>query len=105
MGGAAAAPGISNITLHRTVNRRIVWAHTMAVKPTLSQENESSRLQFCAEHIGVDWSTSVDVMEFVLVHVDKKWFYFTKNTRQYRFKRTKKNNTRPQRAEDFVQWP
>lgn len=68
-------------TLRRKLKVGNTKAHKCAVKPTLTQQNKSSCLQFCSKHVdlGHGWFCRHDEIR----HVHKQWFYLTKSTWKY----------------------
>ena len=73
------AMGVSLNTVQRILLQQDVCCiHTSSLKPTLTEENKVSRMELALSFINRNDTSKFEHMED-LIHVDKKWFYLTKN--------------------------
>jgi hypothetical protein len=84
----SAALSVPEFMLHHQIQDEQIRRHSNAVKPTLSEENEKSWLQFCLSMID-PVSTMSNTPRFIdmfnVIHVDKKWIYMAKIAQKYYF--------------------
>ena len=72
------------------LNRRItvrgvavgISIHTSSLKPTLTEENKMSRMELALSFIEENNTSKFENMED-LIHIDKKWFYLTKDGQRF----------------------
>ena len=79
----ASALSIPNSTLYRNIQRSEIKRHRNAVKPTLTLTNMVEGEVFCKVNTKDEKTTFCYMMN--VIHIDKKWFYLTKNCRKYYF--------------------
>ena len=73
------AMGVALSTVQRMLLRRDVCRiHTSSLKPTLSDESKMSRMELALSFIEINNTSKSENMED-LIHIDKKWFYLTKD--------------------------
>ena len=63
------------------LKKQVITRVSSRLKPTLTSENEETRLRFAAEH--VDASTQQFCSFMNTVHVDEKWFYLDKDKKSF----------------------
>ena len=56
--------------------------HTSSLKPTLMDENKVSRMELSLSFINKNDTSKFEHMED-LIHIDKKWFYLTKDGQRF----------------------
>ena len=74
----AAALSIPKSTLYRNFQHSEIRRRRKTVKPSLTLANMVEREEFCMASIKDDKTTFHDMMN--IIHIDKKWFYLTKNS-------------------------
>lgn len=76
---------VSKSTVGRWAKRKLIRAHTNAIKPDLTAPNKLLRLSFSLQAIHFD--DQANVLKFKpmenIIHIDEKWFYLTKKTHKY----------------------
>ena len=65
---------VQQMLLHQDVCR----VHTSSLKPTLTEENKMSRMELALSFVDKNNTSKFENMED-LIHIDKKWFYLTKD--------------------------
>ena len=65
---------VQRMLLHQDVCR----VHTSSLKPTLMEENKMSRMELVLSFVDKNNTSKFENMED-LIHIDKKWFYLTKD--------------------------
>ncbi|KAG3207206.1 hypothetical protein PC128_g218 [Phytophthora cactorum] len=78
---ASMASGVSRATLQRRVSSGDLVAATSTVKPLLTDENKTERLDGCIMHVQPVFLLFNDMYD--TIHVDKKLFYLTAARRRY----------------------
>ena len=79
----AKAMGVSLSTVQRTLLKRDVYrVHTSSLKPTLTEENKMSRMELALSYIDKNNTSKFENMED-LIHINKKWFYLTKDGQHF----------------------
>jgi hypothetical protein len=80
----ASSSEVPKSTVHRYFKKGILRRHTNSVKPFLTDKQRLARLEFCLSMLR---PTIGDDLQFVdmynTVHIDEKWFYITKATKNY----------------------
>ncbi|KAL4560955.1 hypothetical protein LXL04_033112 [Taraxacum kok-saghyz] len=82
----AKSINVSKSTMDRRIKEGVIRPHTNAIKPTLTHENKSARLELCLSKITTQSllspiPTFYDM--FNVVHIDEKWFYISKPSKRY----------------------
>ena len=96
----AKAISVSKTTVHRRVQEGLIRPHTNAVKPTLTEDNKRTRLEFCLSQIDPDTLLFSDM--FNVVHIDEKWFYMCKTTTKYYLVHDEPEPTRRVKSKRFI---
>ena len=77
------ALGVSLNTVQQMLLRRdVCHVHTSSLKPTLTDENKVSRMELALLFISKNDTSKFKNMED-LIHIDKKWFYLTKDGQHF----------------------
>ena len=75
--------GVSLRTVQRMLLQQDVsCVHTSSLKPTLTDENKISRMELALLFIDKNNTSKFNNMED-LIHIDKKWFYLTKDGQHF----------------------
>ena len=69
---------VQRMLLHQDVCR----VHTSSLKPTLTEENKISRMELALSFVDKNNTSKFENMED-LIHIDKKWFYLTKDGQRF----------------------
>ena len=69
---------MQRMLLHRDVCR----VHTSSLKPTLTEENKMSSMELALSFVDKSNTSKFENMED-LIHIDKKWFYLTKDGQRF----------------------
>lgn len=81
----AKAIHVPKSVVGRWAKRRLIRAHTNAIKPLLTAPNKLNRLSFSLQAIQYD--RMLNILKFKpmqnVIHIDEKWFYLTKDTHRY----------------------
>lgn len=81
----SSASNVPREKLHRCVNDGTLRPHNSTLKPSLTQENVTSRMSFCLSHlpsvISDGKSTFNDKLE--MIHDDEKWFYLSQKCSRF----------------------
>ena len=79
----AKAMGVSLNTVQRMLLQQdVCHVHTSSLKPTLMDENKVSRMELALSFIDKNDTSKFEHMED-LIHIDKKWFYLTKDGQRF----------------------
>ena len=79
----AKAMGVSLNTVQRMLLQKDVCrVHTSSLKPTLTEENEMSRMELALSFIDKNNTSKFEDMED-LIHIDEKWFYLMKDGQRF----------------------
>ena len=79
----AKAMGVTLSTVQRMLLQRDVCRiHMSSLKPTLMEENKMSRMELALSFIEKNNASKFENMED-LIHIDKKWFYLTKDGQRF----------------------
>ncbi|XP_074370430.1 uncharacterized protein LOC141711697 [Apium graveolens] len=75
----------SKSTVHRLVQKGNIRPHSNALKPFLTPSNMEARVKFVLKHIenSTLHTNPTYVAMFLIVHIDEKWFYMTRQTQKY----------------------
>ena len=79
---------VQRMLLHRDVCR----VHTSSLKPTLTEENKMSRMELALSFVDENNTSKFENMED-LIHIDKKWFYLTKDGQRFIIAGMRRNPT------------
>ena len=75
----AKAMGVALSTVQQMLlHRDVCCVHTSSLKPTLTEENKMLRMELALSFIDKNNTSKFKNMED-LIHIDKKWFYLTKD--------------------------
>ena len=75
----AKAMGVALSTVQRMLlHRDVCQVHTSSLKPMLTEENKMSRMELALSFIDKNNTSKFENMED-LIHINKKWFYLTKD--------------------------
>jgi hypothetical protein len=86
-----AALNVSIGTLRRLLKAKRIRSHSNAIKPSLTEENKRNRLQICISMFnsyGLSHDPGFKGM-YNIIHIDEKWFYMTKKSKNYFFEKAK----------------
>ena len=73
------AMGVALSTVQQMLlHRDVCHVHMSSLKPTLMEENKMSRMELALSFVGKNNTGKFENMED-LIHIDKKWFYLTKD--------------------------
>ena len=79
----AKAMGVALSTVQRMLlHRDVCCVHTSSLKPTLMEENKMSRMELALSFVDKNNTSKFESMED-LIHIDKKWFYLTKDGQRF----------------------
>ena len=79
----AKAMGVSlNTVQQMLLQSDVCHIHMSSLKPTLTDENKVSRMELALSFIDKNNTSKFEHMED-LIHVDKKWFYLTKDGQRF----------------------
>ncbi|XP_028087118.1 uncharacterized protein LOC114287871 [Camellia sinensis] len=72
-------------TVHRRIKEGKIRLHSNALKPYLSEENKRVRLRFCLSMLEPNSLQGQPMFKsmYDYVHIDKKWFYISKEAERY----------------------
>ena len=77
------AMGVALSTVQRMLlHRDVCHVHTSSLKPTLTEENKMSRMELALSFVDKNNTSKFENMED-LIHIDKKWFYLTKDGQRF----------------------
>ena len=80
----AKAMGVSlNTVQQMLLQKDVCRVHTSSLKPTLTEENKMSRMELALSFIDKNNNTSKFEDMEDLLHIDKKWFYLTKDGQHF----------------------
>lgn len=74
----AVATGLAVSTLHNAFKRGVLTRYRSYAKPSLLEKNKLERMQFCFSHIRRNLPTLPFEDMHNIIHIDEKWFYFTR---------------------------
>ena len=75
----AKAMGVALSTVQQMLlHQEVCRVHTSSLKPTLTEENKMSRMELALSFLDINNTSKFENMED-LIHIDKKWFYHTKD--------------------------
>ena len=79
----AKAMGVTLSMVQRMLlHRDVCHVHTSSLKPTLTEENKMSRMDLALSYVDKNNTSKFENMED-LIHIDKKWFYLTKDGQRF----------------------
>ncbi|KAF7812866.1 mariner transposase [Senna tora] len=76
---------ISKATTYRLLKSGVIRRHSNAIKPLLKEGNMKSQIEFCLsmlEPCGIP-RDPIFIGMYNIIHIDEKWFYMTKRSRNY----------------------
>ncbi|XP_051145930.1 uncharacterized protein LOC127261677 [Andrographis paniculata] len=76
---------VSKSIVGNRVKSGLIRPHTNAIKPSLNEKNKIERLKFSLNSLQIDSASKVIKFQSMsqVVHVDKKWFNLTRETKIY----------------------
>ena len=79
----AKAMGVAlSMVQQMLLHRDVCHVHMSSLKPTLTEENKMSRMELALSFVDKNNTSKFESMED-LIHIDKKWFYLTKDGQRF----------------------
>ena len=79
----AKAMGVALSTVQRMLlHRDVCRIHMSSLKPTLMEENKMSRMELALSFVDKNNTSKFENMDD-LIHIDRKWFYLTKDGQRF----------------------
>ncbi|KAF7833179.1 mariner transposase [Senna tora] len=100
----AYALKISKATTYRLLNSGVIRRHSNAIKPLLKEGNMKSRIEFCLsmlEPCSIPHDP-IFIGMYNIIHIDEKWFYMTKRSRNYYMLVDEEDPIRSCKSKNFI---